>query len=317
MTRVVVASSAEGTEVIPVQEEVSTSYCDIRSEAEKKFRDRKRIEGRNGEGYIRKYHLTDDERVKLVSEAAATGGVINPLKNRVGAYWGQVEALIQLGANEFHSLKKIRDKMQEILSGMPKKKKQAGKVTETDAWTDFYGKKSRDGAAKPKDGLGRIEQNFKVLQRLPRAGKDEKNPYGAKLAQFGMTVDIEYREAVAGSGMFLPFVSLNTTHAPWTDLDNPPQVKPLYLNPNSRRRGKQKAEGVASASEAASIPPSAPVIPPTVSLENPTVVQESIEGKSSEDGQSSGSALFIPPDDFEEQVADYETEQAESVAKVG
>jgi hypothetical protein len=171
MTRVVIASSAEGTEIPSVQEEASTSYCDIRTEAEKKFRDRKRIEGRNGEGYIRKYHLTEDERVRLVSESAATGGVINPLKNRVGAYWGQVEALIHLGANEFHSLKKIRDKMQEILSAMPKKKKQAGKVTETDAWTDFYGKKSRDGAAKPKDGLGgssRTSRFCSVCRELAR-----------------------------------------------------------------------------------------------------------------------------------------------------
>jgi len=301
----VVASSAEGSEVPAIKEVPSLSYCDLHTEAEKKFRERMRVAGRNGnEGYIRKYHLTAEERIKMATEAAGTGGVINPLKNRVGAYWGQVEALIQLGANQFHSLKKIRDKMQEILSALPKKKKQAGKVVETDAWTDFYGKKSRDGAAKPKDGLGRIEQNFKVLQRLPREGKKEKNAYGSKLAQFGMTIDMEYREAVPGSGMFLPYVSLNTTHEPWFDLTKPPTLKPLYVNPNSRRRGK-KAVAEASAPVVEAIEASAPI-------ENPTIVQESVEVNSSADGQSAEKVLFIPPDDFEEQVAAFEAGEAVS-----
>jgi hypothetical protein len=132
-----------------------------------------------------------------------------------------------------------------------------------------------------------------------------------------MTIDIEYRETVPG--MFLPFVSLNTTHAAWTDLDNPPVVKPLYVNPNSRRRGKQKGEASAPASEAASLPPIAPVIPPTLPLENPPISQESVELKSSKDGVPSGERFVIPPDDFEEQVAEFEAEQGEpeSVAKVG
>lgn len=295
----VVASSVEGSELPVLKEEVTISYCDLHTEAEKKFSERKRIEGRNGDTCVRKYHLTAEERVKLISEAAATGGVINPLKNRVGAYWGQVEALIHLGANEFHSLKKIRDKMQDILSGMPKKKQ--GQGVETDAWTDFYGKKSRDGAAKPKDGLGRIEQNFKVLQRLPRAGKDEKNAYGAKLAQFGMTIDIEYREVT--SGIFLPFVSLNTTHVAWSDLGIPPTFKPLYLNPNSRRRGKIKGED--------------PILLVPAILAGAPIVQELIEVISSSEDDSSGSALFIPPDDFDQQIEKYETEGKDPIANVG
>lgn len=237
-----IVSSREDQEVaIPNSDKPQLkSYNDFRAEVEKPYQERRKLlTGRAlKETTPRKYHLRDDERVAMLAEASATGGVINPLRNRVGAYWGQVEALIQLGANEYHSLKAIRDKMQEIMCVIPKKKKIGGKVVETTLWSDFFDKRSRDGASKPKDGMGRVEQNFKVLQRLPRPGKREKNPYGLKLAQFGMCVDMEYREVA--EGIWLPFVRLNTGWQPDTLGES---INPIYSNPGSKRRKKTAPEG--------------------------------------------------------------------------
>src|ERR1035437_2117070 len=82
------------------------SYNDYRSEVEKPINERAKIVGRDGcESPARKYHLKDEEKMNLVAESAATGGVVNPLKGRVGAYWGSIESLIQLGVMEYHSLK--------------------------------------------------------------------------------------------------------------------------------------------------------------------------------------------------------------------
>ena len=245
-----VASSREivddGQIADSVTERNSGSYNDYRKEAEKPYRERTRVPGRNNEdSSLRKYHFTAEEKAVMLTEAAATGGVVNPLRGRVGAYWGQVEALIQLGANEYHSLRKIRDKMEEIMSAIPKKKTRGGKTVDTTLWSDFFDKPQRDGASKPKDGNGRIEQNFKVLQRLPRAketGREEKNPYGLKLAQFGMCIDIEYRQVMDGVDP-LPYFRLNTT---WQPDELGEIIIPIYLNPNSRRRRRKDAEVIKS-----------------------------------------------------------------------
>ena len=227
------------------QAEIRRGYNAKREETEKPYRERKAVEGRNGSTVQRKYHLTTEQKAAMIDAAAATGTTVNPLQGRAGAYWGQVQALIELGINEYHSLKKIRDKMEEIMSAIPKKKVRGGKTIETTLWADFYDKPKREGAAKPKEGIGRIEQNFKVLQRLPREeeGKEENNPYGYKLAQFGMCIDIEYRVAVEGMDP-LPYFRLNTTHAPSEDATG---IKPIYINPNSSRRGKKAKAAVAAA----------------------------------------------------------------------
>jgi hypothetical protein len=280
--------------------EKKTCYLDRLSEAEKRFSERAKIQGRNGDEVQRKYHLTLEEKVILQTEAISTGGVVNPLKNRIGAYWGQVESLILLGADEWHSLKKIRDKMQEVLSAIPKKKKRlaTGKVIETDAWTDFYGKEGREGASKPKDGMGRIESNFKVLQRLPREGKEENNPYGLKLAQFGMCIDIEYREVSAG--VYLPFIRLNTSWPMWSPDDGYPTIRPMYVNPNSKRRGRKRSV-TALPLDSARVD-AVVVAQATALLENKEDCQETTDGKSLE--------MNDRVDDFDEQLRAYEAEQA-------
>ena len=110
-----------------------------------------------------------------------------------------------------------------------KTKKDGGKTVQTNAWDDFYNKKPRD-AASPKDGLGRIKQNFSVLQRLPKPGGSEKNPYGLKLAQFGMTVDIKTEDE---HGLRVPYFMLNTS---WDDDDKGTTVVPM--KPSRRSKAK-------------------------------------------------------------------------------
>lgn len=206
------------------------NYLSIQSEIDKGV-----ITSKNGH---RRYHLKDEAKVKLIEDAKSQGRLPNPLGNRTGAYWGAIEALIQLGENEFHCLKDVRDKMQEIMSQIVKKKKVDGATIEITAWDDFYHKSSRTNAAKPKDGMGRIEQNFRVLQRLPKPGKKERNPYGLKLAQFGMCVDIKY-VIDKDTGVSIPYYSLNTN---WPEDDTGQTIEPLYENPGARRGRRKKAE---------------------------------------------------------------------------
>lgn len=219
----------------------TSNYNDLRPAVEQQISAKKK----DGD-FPRRYHLTSEQKDKIKQEADTFNRVPNPLGNRTGAYWGGVEALIMLGPDQWHSIKDVRDKMQEIMSELKKVKKVNGKMTNTDAWEDFYNKGKRDGASKPKDGLGRIDQNFKVLQRLPRADKNEKNPYGLKLAQFGMTIDIQYREAEGG--LAKSFFRLNTT---WDEDDTGTLVEPMYDNPFSKRgRGRKKATAADEQDEA-------------------------------------------------------------------
>jgi len=182
----------------------------------------------------RNYELPSEQIAKIRAEAKAAGTTENPLGNRNGAYWGSVQSLIDLGIDKFHRITDIRDKMQEIMSCIEKTKKDAGKTVKTNAWDDFYNKKPRD-ASKPKDGVGRIKQNFSVLQRLPKFGGNEKNPYGLKLAQFGMTIDIEYKDE---HGVQVPYFKLNTS---WDDDPDGTNVQPLKP---SRRKKKVPAKKI-------------------------------------------------------------------------
>jgi hypothetical protein len=291
------------------------SYADLREEAGKPLSQRKSILGRDGEKkQIRLYHLSAEKKAELIASGAATGGVINPLKGRVGAYWGQVEALILLGANEYHSLKAIKDKMREIMGVLSKKRKVGQDVVETDAWTDFQGKGARTGAAKPKDVLGRIEQNFRVLQRLPRVGKEEKNPYGLKLAQFGMCIDIEYRDV--GSGVVLPFIRLNTG---WACDEDGTKIEPLYANPHRKKRGRAKTEdsgekieivgGIEVKQEIETISVTEESSGIEVGEENEEAMEEVREMLGLPAGVSNQAyadelpdGIVLPPDDFDEQI---------------
>ena len=194
------------------------NYEDIMAEVEKPIAERENlVRGRDGELHPgRKYHLNVEQKAKLVEESKALGSsTVNPCR-RHGIYWSQVEALIQLGVNEYHSLKSVRDKMQEIMTPITKTKKRGDKEVEVSAWQDFYEKPGRETATKPRDGEGKIVQNFEVLQRLPKNGKKELNAYGYPLKQFCMSIDIERREVAEGVPP-VPFFCLNTT---WKNMED-------------------------------------------------------------------------------------------------
>lgn len=177
----------------------------------------------------RKYHFTKAQITAIIEKHKAMGGgsVINPLIGRSGVFFSQVESLIRLGANKWHTFKTVRDMMESIMSLVLKKRKnEEGNIIEVNAWTDFYSKIGRDGALNPKDGDGKIIQNFRTLQRLPkndekRNGKEERNPYGLKLAQFLLCVDIDFRIVQEGVDP-IPYFRLNTD---WTKESD---VNPIY-----------------------------------------------------------------------------------------
>ena len=230
--KIVVSSNIEK----PNTKKVKLTYNDFRGEVEKPFNERREIlTGRGGTKIKpRKYHLTSTEKAELEALRVSTGSaVVNPYGLRLGDYYAAVQALIDLGPNQWHGLKAVKERMKAIMQSMPEKShKQDGKTIHVDAWSAFYDKISRNEAVKPKDGDGRIEQNFRVLQRV---GKGDNNPCGLKLAQFGQSIDIKKKEV--SPGIFLPFFRLNTTHVPD---DTGFSIKPLYINPFTKRRGRPK-----------------------------------------------------------------------------
>lgn len=186
---------------------------------------------------LRKYHVTDEQKAKLEAEALATGReCVNPYRN--GLYWASIESLILLGTNKYHDIRVVRDKMCEIMSKISKTKRVGGVKIDTNAWDDFYNKSSRSNAVKPKDGLGRIEQNFRVLQRLPRVNKKEKNPYGLKLAQFGLCIDIKY---ILDEETNFP-ISTYRLNTEWDEDPLGQTIDPVYDNPFVKRGRKKKVD---------------------------------------------------------------------------
>jgi hypothetical protein len=213
--------------------EAKVNYNKIREEVEKPFSERGKVPSIRNGGVTtyRKYHLTEEEKTQIIEKHKAMGGgdIVNPYAGRSGVCFSQVEALIRLGANVWHSHKTVRDMMEKVMSGMIKKRKCGDEIIETDAWTDFYGKPGRVGAEKPKDGDGKIIQNYRVLQRLPKPDGGEKNPYGLKLAQFNMCIDIDFRVVVEGVEP-IPHFRLNTK---WV---NEKDVKPMYNKPSKKKK---------------------------------------------------------------------------------
>ena len=247
------ASSKEKSPV--VDSGGGVTYQSLRSEVEKPYRDRRELGvGRSGRAVKpRKYHFTPQEKRELTAAAEQLGRKeINPFMKRVGLYYAQVESLIQLGADDWHSAKAVFNKTREILESIKNEK------TGETAWDKACGRKSKENAAKPKSIHGKVETNFEVLQRLPKNGKAERNPYGAKLAQFGMAVDIEYRkiEMPGISSADLPPVAhyrLNTkTWNEWDPTEGDCPVVPMRSNPYTKRgRKPKKASEKASVQKAA------------------------------------------------------------------
>ena len=216
-------------EVMKAKVAPKQNYEDLKTQVEKPFSERGTVSiGRGGKQITpRKYHLTTEQLAKMKAEAEAVGGVINPFKGRVGLYNAQIESLIQLGVNEWHSLKTVVTKIEEIMTALSGKD---GK----NAWEMVLNRQSAPSASKPKDINGRIIQNYKVLQRGTKG--NDRNPYGYKLMQVCECVDIKF-EPFPGTS--------DTSFGTWyyklnTEFDKPEDVVPSYSNPVAKRGRKPK-----------------------------------------------------------------------------
>ena len=201
-------------------------YEDLISEAEKPYSQRKpMIVSKNGQvKKVRRFHLTDEQVQRIKTQYATTGGVINPYALRQGLHWGQVEALINLGVDEWHSHKTVREKIKEILSSIIDEK------TGKSIWEKVLNRKPRNPST-AKDIDGKILDNYHVLQRL-----NPLSPYGYKLLQFNMAIDIEYKipEGYDDPALAIPYYRL---HTKWKEGE---KVGPTYSNKFAKRGRKPK-----------------------------------------------------------------------------
>lgn len=146
---------------------------------------------------VRKYHSTIEEisksRAKWKKEVQMVHWTIrrkagdiffNPY--RQGIYYYQVQTLFLLGANQWHSLTDIVQKLESYTSQIPLKLSIVKTKGYHTAWDKFRGKSSRGDARVAKDYIGRIQENFIMLQRLSMM-----HPYGYKLHQVHAALDIK------------------------------------------------------------------------------------------------------------------------------
>jgi hypothetical protein len=146
---------------------------------------------------IRKYYLTPEEMkidrerweeevvgVDIRIKRKAASHFFNPYRR--GIYYYQVQSLFLLGCNEWHSLPDFLKKLEEYTSSLPLNCSIKNHPNYSSPWNKFRGKSSRDNAQKCKDWIGRVQENFVLLQRLSRL-----HPYGYKLYQVYAAIDIK------------------------------------------------------------------------------------------------------------------------------
>jgi hypothetical protein len=194
------------------------NYSEIKDGVEKTLGERSSITNRRGNVVVpRKYHMTVEQIDKgknrwleLISGVSAeikgkcSTEFFNPYREN-GSYFGGVQSLFLLGANEWHAFGIVRNKMQEDMST------RKSPTNRKNSWDKFALRGAREGAASTKDLMGRIVQNFRTLQRLGGV-----HPYGWKLAQLGASVDIRREK----DGIW--YFKLNTE---WSDMN---AVAPYY-----------------------------------------------------------------------------------------
>lgn len=153
------------------------AYLKVRDEAEMEWSERPEHYNERGTKTKKRRYSFKAEKVAMLQKEKAKNGwkFINPY-NKFGAYYGVVEALGQLGINEWHSYKKMETKMKEIMSSIECK----GGIS---SWEKFVGRMPKSSNSKTFEG--KIQQNASTLQRF------DENAYGWKLAQFGECLDIK------------------------------------------------------------------------------------------------------------------------------
>jgi hypothetical protein len=153
-----------------------SSYEDVIKVADLPLLKRRKLPIGRGGAMVqpRKFHLSADEIDVLKAEYKETKRIPNP--HAMGFYHFLVEALIDLGVNEQHSLGNVLRKVERLMSD--ESTLDENKHT---AWERFESRKPRTTGGK--DVQGRAEQNIEVLQRLSGL-----TPYGRKLLDVGQKV---------------------------------------------------------------------------------------------------------------------------------
>jgi hypothetical protein len=156
---------------------------------------------------LRKYHLTRQELSQLMSESKENGTFPNPY-SRTGAYYAGIQALYNLGSNEWHKMIDIYNQMRSIMS------KEKG-VRDLTHWEIFCGRGLVSDETSGKKVADKIAANYAVLQR--RTGM---NPYGLKLAQVNAYVRIKH----IGHG-----VDMHKEYMLCTDIKSIRSIMPLVV----------------------------------------------------------------------------------------
>ena len=197
--------------------DVTKNYEQIREMTERKIAERDSVTNRRQHTVVpRRHHLTTDQQVtarkrfeKLVEnlpiEIKQKAGTLffNPYRQK-GIYFGCVQALYSLGANEWHLYHSVQTEMEKNMSKLLDKEGRS-------VWEKFAKKTERKNAVNTKDLLGRIQANLRMLQRLGGI-----HPYGYKLKQLNACIDIKREK----TGVWT--YRLNTQN------NSPEDVVPLY-----------------------------------------------------------------------------------------
>lgn len=195
-------------------------YDKIKAEAHKPAKQRQKII-RTSRGKIvapRRYDADDAVIAGKLEEFRKTGVFQNPLR-RAGAYFGFVQALIELGIDQTWTYKQVLAKMEAIMRRMEIKGPHAN------AWEAFVSRKSRNPLV-GNDIFGRVTRNAITLQRIRG-----HHPYGHKLRQMNACVDILAGERLGR--IVTPAYRLNTRFPGYND------VRPTNELTQKRERKKK------------------------------------------------------------------------------
>jgi len=157
-----------------------TSYDQLIKHTEKKAANRPVLKiGRGGASIIpRKFHLDQGEIEVLTAEYKSTGRFPNP--HNKGFYFYLVEALVDSGVNEEHTLASIQKRVEKSMQDESTVRGEGRSATNAwDRWTQKDPRNEDTG----KDWEARFDQNIDVLQRLTG-----NTPYGRKILDVGQKV---------------------------------------------------------------------------------------------------------------------------------
>ena len=179
---------------------MTLTYEDVKHIAEKPLAQREEVIIDGKKVLVRKYHLKPEEIQKFRDEQKTTGKFPNPYK-RQGPYRAIIQALIDLGVDQWHSFATMRNRMREIMQNMILNN---GKSV----WDTFSTRETRNSIS-GKDLTGKILQNALIMQRI-----NGLHRYGDKLKDLCASIDAKRENGVI-------YFRLNTT---WTKAED---VKPF------------------------------------------------------------------------------------------